>query len=146
MAQWIETRLRYDKVDERGKPKKVNEPYLVDALSFAEAEARIIKEMQPFISGDFTVSAVKKARIDEVIGDIDDGKYFLAKVGYITIDEKTGYEKPTVSRIIICEPDFQSAFGAVIIEMRKSVSDWHIISIAETPIIGIFPADHSGNK
>ena len=59
MAEWIETKLRYEKIDERGKQKKVTESYLVDALSFTEAEARIIKEMKPYISGEFTVSAVK---------------------------------------------------------------------------------------
>ena len=68
MAQWIETKLRYDKVMENGAKKKVNEHYLVNALSFAEAEARITEEMRPYISGDFTVYAVKKAKIADVFG------------------------------------------------------------------------------
>ena len=66
MANWFECKVKYDKMMENGMQKKVNEPYLVDALSFTEAEARIIKEMTPFISGEFSVSAVKRANISEL--------------------------------------------------------------------------------
>ena len=69
MANWFECKVRYDKMLETGQQKKVNEPYLVDALSFTEAEARIIEEITPFISGDFTVSAVKRTRISEIFYD-----------------------------------------------------------------------------
>ena len=61
MANWFECRVKYDKMLENGMQKKVTEPYLVDALSFTEAEARIIEEVSPFISGEFSVSAVKRA-------------------------------------------------------------------------------------
>lgn len=66
MANWFECKVRYDKTMENGAIKKVTEPYLVDALSFTEAEARIIEEQTPFISGDFTVNAVKRTKISEI--------------------------------------------------------------------------------
>ena len=69
MALWFECKVRYDKMQENGAVKKVNEPYLVDALTFTEAEARIIEEMTPFISGDFSISAVKKTKIAEIFFD-----------------------------------------------------------------------------
>ncbi|MDE7407359.1 MAG: DUF4494 domain-containing protein, partial [Muribaculaceae bacterium] len=69
MANWFECKVRYDKLMENGLQKKVNEPYLVDALSFTEAEARIIEEMTPFISGDFSISAVKRTKISEIFFD-----------------------------------------------------------------------------
>ena len=65
MANWFECKVRYDKMMENGVVKKVNEPYLIDALSFTEAEARIIKEQTPFISGDFSVNAVKRTKISD---------------------------------------------------------------------------------
>ena len=65
MNNWFECKVRYDKMMENGLQKKVNEPYMVDALSFTEAEARIIEELTPFISGDFSVSAVKRTKISE---------------------------------------------------------------------------------
>ncbi|MGL4332122.1 MAG: DUF4494 domain-containing protein, partial [Bacteroidales bacterium] len=69
MNNWFECKIRYEKTMENGMLKKVTEPYLVDALSFTEAEARIIKEITPFISGEFTVSDIKRAKISEIFTD-----------------------------------------------------------------------------
>lgn len=146
MTQWIETKLRYDKVMENGAVKKVTEAYLVDALSFTEAEARITEEITPYISGEFEVKAVKKEKINEVIGDKDSGRYYLAKVGYITIDEKSGSEKTAESHLLVGEEDFQTAYGTLLDELRKSVSDWKIISLAETAILDVFPVKLSNGK
>ena len=70
MSNWFETKVRYDKMMENGMQKKVNEPYMVDALSFTEAEARTIEELTPFISGDFSISAVKGPMADLEIASI----------------------------------------------------------------------------
>lgn len=121
MAQWFETKLRYDKVMENGVVKKVTEAYLVDVLSFTEAEARITKEIAPYISGEFEVTAVKKEKITEIIGDQDSGRYYLAKVGYITIDDKSGSEKTAESHLLVGEEDFQTAFGTLLTELSKSM-------------------------
>ena len=69
MASWFECKIRYDKIQENGAVKKVTEPYLVDALSFTEAEARIIEEQTPFISGEVNVTAVKRTKISEIFWD-----------------------------------------------------------------------------
>jgi len=66
MHTWFECKIRYEKLMENGMNKKVTEPYLVDALSFTEAEARIIEEMTPFITGEFTVSDIKRANYSEL--------------------------------------------------------------------------------
>ena len=101
MANWFECKVRYDKMMENGLQKKVNEPYMVDALSFTEAEARIIEELTPFISGDFSVSAVKRTKISEIFWDDSADKWYLVKVAFITIDEKTAVEKKTTSLILV---------------------------------------------
>ena len=88
----IECKISYEKTMENGTQKKVTEPYLVDALSFTEAEARIIEEMKPFISGEFKVEAVKRARICELFTGEGD-RYYKARVAFVTLDEKTGAEK-----------------------------------------------------
>ena len=90
MANWFECKVRYDKLQENGAVKKVNEPYLVDALSFTEAEARIIEEQTPFISGDFSVSAVKRTKISEIFWNEGGDRWYLVKVAFITIDERSG--------------------------------------------------------
>ena len=101
MANWFECKVRYDKTMEDGSIKKVNEPYLVDALSFTEAEARITEEQTPFISGEFTVSAVKRTKISEIFWDETGDRWYLVKVAFITIDEKTGAEKKSISQILV---------------------------------------------
>lgn len=79
MSTWFECKVKYDKMMENGMQKKVTEPYMVDALSFTEAEARIIKEMTPFISGDFSVANIKRANISELFFDETGDKWFKCK-------------------------------------------------------------------
>lgn len=88
MSFWIETKVRYNKVMEDGALKSVTETNIVNALSFTEAEARIIEEITPYISGDFTVSAVKKTNISEIFYDEKGDRWYKVKVLFITLDEK----------------------------------------------------------
>ena len=93
-AQWFETRVRYDKMMEDGQQKKVIEQYVVDALSFGEAEERITKEMSHYISGEFEVKAITPASYGEIFfSDAEsDDRWYKAKLSFITIDEKTEKE------------------------------------------------------
>ncbi len=138
MANWFECKVRYDKTMENGAVKKVNEPYLLDALSFTEAEARMIEEITPFISGDFTVSAVKRTKIAEIFWDDSADKWYLVKVAFITIDEKTAVEKKTTSLILVAASDFQGAVDAFVEGMKDTMADYEIVSIAETPIMDVY--------
>ncbi len=96
MSNWFECKVRYDKLQENGSVKKVTEPYLVDALSITEAVARITDEMAPFISGDYSVSSAKSTKIAEIFWDDSADKWYLVKVAFITIDEKTSAENNSV--------------------------------------------------
>ena len=137
MANWFECKVRYDKMMENGLQKKVNEPYMVDALSFTEAEARIIEELTPFISGDFSVSAVKRTKISEIFWD-DSDKWYLVKVAFITIDEKTAVEKKTTSLILVAASDFKGALDNFMEGMKGTMADFEVVSIAETPIMDVY--------
>lgn len=123
---------------ENGVPKKVNEPYLVDALSFTEAEARIIEEQTPFISGDFSVSAVKRTKITEIFRDDSADKWYLAKVAFITIDEKTAAEKRTVSQILVAGSDFKGAYDNFMEGMKGTMADFELVSLSETPLMDVY--------
>lgn len=84
----------YERIMENGMNKKVTELYLVDACSFAEAEGRITKEMEPYISGDFDVVTIKRTNYSEIVEGLSTAdKWFKAKLVFITIDEKSGKEK-----------------------------------------------------
>ncbi|MCM1449821.1 MAG: DUF4494 domain-containing protein [Clostridiales bacterium] len=138
MANWFECKVRYDKTMENGAIKKVNEPYLLDALSFTEAEARMIEEITPFISGDFTVSAVKRTKIAEIFWDDAADKWYLVKVAFITIDEKTAVEKKSTSLVLVAANDFKGALEAFTEGMKDTMADYEIVSIAETPIMDVY--------
>lgn len=146
MALWFECKVRYDKTMENGAIKKVNEPYLVDALSFTEAESRIIEQITPFISGEFSISAVKKTKIAEIFWDETGDRFFMVKVNFITLDEKSGMEKRSASFILVQANDFEGAFRRFMEGMKGSAADFEIASIAETPLMDVYPVDLSGSK
>ncbi len=139
MANWFECKVRYDKMLETGIQKMVTEPYLVDALSFTEAEARIIEEITPFISGDFSVSAVKRTNISEIFYDETGDKWYKVKTNFITIDEKTAVEKRTASYILVQASEFKDALDNFMEGMKGTMADFEIASIVETPLMDVFP-------
>ena len=138
MNNWYECKVKYEKTLETGTQKKIAESYLVDAMSFTEAENRIIEEMKPFIAGEFEVAAVKKARISELFQDPDGAKWYRAKVMFITLDEKSGVEKKTASTMLIQARDFQRAVKNLEEGMKGTMSDWEINTIAETSLMDVF--------
>lgn len=138
MALYIETKIRYDKTLENGVTKKVTERFLVDALSFTEAEARITEEQAPFISGDFSVSAVKKTNIAEISRTGKDDKWYSCKINFITIDERTAQEKKTATHILVEASDFNSACNNLREFMKDTMADYDIASISETDIMDVY--------
>ena len=138
MSNWFECKVRYDKLQENGSVKKVTEPYLVDALSITESVARITDEMAPFISGDYSVSSAKSTKIAEIFWDDSADKWYLVKVAFITIDEKTAAEKKSVSQILVAGSSFKGAFDNFMENMKTTMTDFEIVSIAETPYMDVY--------
>lgn len=136
MAQWIEVKVRYEKTTETGKAVKVTDPYLVDALSCTEAEARVVEEITPFIN-DFNVLSVNKTKISEVFWN-DGDKFYKVKVNFITIDEKTAVEKKSASYIIVQANDFAEALKNFNEGMRGTLADYEIEAITETKIVDVY--------
>lgn len=128
---------------ENGTVKKVNEPYLVDALTFTEAEARIMDEMKAFISGEYSISSEKKTKISEIFFNETGDRYYLVKVNFITLDEKTGVEKKTTNQILVQASDFDEAVANFKDGMKGTMADYEIASVSETLIMDVFKADLS---
>ena len=140
MTEWFECKVKYDKTMEDGLIKSTTETYLVDAISFTEAEKRFIEEIEPFMVGEFIVTDIKRARLSEVMEseDLTDDKWFKARVAYITIEEKKGTEKRTVQSILIQAKDFRTSLKNLDKGMHGTLGDWAIVSITETKIMDIF--------
>lgn len=143
MSNWFECKVRYEKTMENGMNKKVNEPYLVNAVNFTEAEARIIKEMIPFINGEFTVSDIKRANYSELFSCDDEAadRWFKCKLVFITLDEKSGAEKKTSTQVLVQAADLRDAVKKLDEGMKGTMADYQIASVAETPIMDIYPYD-----
>lgn len=146
MASWFECKAQFDKMMENGSLKKVTEPYLVDALSFTEAESRIIDELTPFVSGGLEIKAVKKTRIGEIFWDDSADKWYLVKVAFITIDEKTAAEKKQISQILVAGSDFKGAYDNFMEGMKGTMADFDIVSITETQIMDVYKVNLSAPK
>lgn len=146
MHTWFETKISYEKEIEGGMMKKVTEPYLVDALSFTEAEARIIKEMTPYMSGEFTVTNIKRANYSEIFTDENGDRWYKAKVVFITIDEKSGAEKKSSTNMLVQAADIRQALANLDKGMSTSMADYEIASITETMLMDIFPFSADVNE
>ena len=139
-SEWFECKVRYDKTLESGLIKKTTETYLVDALSFTEAEKRFIEEIEPFMTGEFMVTDIKRARLTDLFDsdDLNDDKWFKARIAYISIDEKTAVEKRTVQSALVQANDFHRALARLDEGMKGTLGEWEIVSITETAIIDVF--------
>lgn len=144
MYNWFECKIRYDKMLETGIQKTVTEPYLVDALDFSEAEARIIEEIKPFISGEFSVSDIKRVKYTESFFNENGDRYYKARLYFIALDEKSGTEKRTGVNMLVQASTLKSAVEIVEAEMGKTMIDYTFASIAETTIMDVFP--YTNNK
>ena len=124
---------------ENGVQKKVTEPYLVDALSFTEAEARITEEIKPYISGEFTITDIKRARLAELFFNPAGDRYYKIKVNFITLDEKSGAEKKTAAQMLAQALDLKEAIAVLEEGMKGTMADYTIASVTETMIMDVFP-------
>lgn len=139
-AQWFETKVQYEKVQVDGMQKKVTEQYVVDALSFTEAESSIIEEMKPYVSGDYKIKNITPANYHEVFfsDDTQDDKWYKVKLAFITIDEKTEKEKRSIVHYLVQARSTGTAQQAINDVMSKSMIDYETVSISETKILDVF--------
>lgn len=140
VSKFYEVKIQYIKRQEDGKEKKLTEQYVVEALSFTEAETRIIEEMTPYISGEFDVVAEKIAPYNEIfLSDrTDDDKWFVSKVAFITIDEKTEKEKKQTFRYLVQAATSELALDYTKEMFSHGMSDYRIDAVQDTPTLDVF--------
>ena len=139
-ANWFECKIRYEKIMEDGMQKKVTETYVVDAMSFSEAEERIIEEMSSYISGEFNVTDIKKASYGEIFFSDEPtaDRWYKTKLQFITIDEKTEKEKRSNVNYLVHAGSFNGAVKNIDEVMGKTMIDYVIASVAETTLMDVF--------
>ncbi len=141
MTQCFECKVRYDKTMEDGLTKRVTETYIVEALSFTEAEARFTEEIEPFVGrAEYEISDIKKARICDLVESQDgnDDRWYKARVAFLSLDEKTGQEKRTNRTMLVQAADLRLAIKNLDGHMAGSMADYVITNMAESPVMDIF--------
>lgn len=144
-STWFECKVRYEKTQEDGCEKLVNEQYVVDALSFTEAEASIIDNMSVYVSGEFKVVNINPANYNEIFfsGNDDDDLWFKARLAFITIDEKKDKEKRTYVNYLIQAKSIERAKRYVDEVMGRTMTDYELKSLSETNIFDVFEHEPS---
>ena len=145
-SDWFEVKFQYEKTQEDGMQKKITEQYTVDALSFTEAEKRIIEEMEVYVSGETFVKSITRAPYGEIFFDDRESsdKFYKAKLDFISIDEKTEKEKKSTVTYLVQAPNLDEAKKNIMDVMGGTIVDYDIQSIAETKIMDVF--EYTGKK
>lgn len=144
MHTWFECKVRYVKVDENsGKEKKVTEPYLVDAVSFTEAESRIYQEMESMVRGDFQVTNIRKADYSDLFPNDAGDRWYKCKVSHLALDENAGKEKKVSSQMLVMADNVREAYDNLMNSLSDMAVDFEVISITESPLRDYFPYEVS---
>lgn len=148
VSKFYEVKVQYQKMQDDGKEKNVTEQYLVEAMSFTEAESRITEEMTPYTDGDFGVVSEKIAPYNEIFlsDNINDDKWFVSKVSFITLDEKTAKEKKQTFRYLVQAATSELALDYTKEMLSHGMSDYSIDSVHDTQTLDVFFTEVLSNK
>lgn len=139
MQIWFKCVVNYVKVDDDGRERKVSEAYLIDAVTYTDAEARIIKQLQTMVRGEFSVKQITKTNIIEIFPNSENGTYYLGKISIVTFDEKGGKEKKINNSFLIEAQDFKHALKAFEDGLSYILVPYEITSLAVSNIYDVFP-------
>lgn len=131
-------KVKYQKEEENGRMKNVNEPYLVDAMSFTEAEARIYEELGSVIRGEFVVSGISKSKIIDVFHYDDSDVWYKCKITY-SVEEESGKEKKIKHYMLVSASDVKQAYERIYESLDNMLVTFSVPEVVETPILEIFP-------
>ncbi|QGY48142.1 DUF4494 domain-containing protein [Maribellus comscasis] len=139
MQTWFECKVKYVKISESGKERNVTENFLLDAVSFTDAETRMIRQMQEMVRGEFTVTDIKKSKIAEVFPFENGEWWFKATINLVTVDEEAGKEKKLRTYYLVMADDIKEALQRLEESLSYLVIPYVVSSITVSTIIDVFP-------
>ena len=139
MQTWFECKVKYVKIDDDGRERKVSEVYLVDAVTFTDAETRIIKQMETMVRGEFMVDNIKKSNIVEIFPHENGEWWYKAKIGIVTIDENAGKEKKINNYFLVAADDLKQALQRLEEGLSYVLVPYQTTSLAICNIVDVFP-------
>lgn len=147
-ANWFEAKVKYVKVGEDGRERKVSEMYLLDAMSYTEAESRIVSEMEMIVKGDYYIASLKKSNISEVVTSEDerDDRWYKAKVAIVDAEEVSGREKRSFQYYLVAASDTNRALENLNKALATFVVPWEVASIADTQFMDVLPYEEDDEE
>ncbi len=131
--------MKYRKTHETGEQKVTTDTYLLDAVSYTEAESRITEEMKAYTNEDLRIMNIKVANFSEVHPFENSDRWFKSKVSLVALDEESGKERKTNIFLLVQANDVKEAFENTTKAMETTMGDYSIPSITESPILDVFP-------
>lgn len=140
MNNWFECKVRYSTVDQNsGKDKVVTEPYLLDAVTFTDAETRMTKEATEMISGDFEIKAIKRESISDIFTYEDSDIWFKGRVKFESVDENSGKVKMVTQTMLVTASDVKQAHERIEENLKDMIIPYEIVGVVQSPIVEVFP-------
>ena len=139
-ANWFEGKVKYIRIGEDGRERKVAEVYLLDAMSYTEAESRIIREMEGITSGEFWITGLKKSNVTEVVytTDVNDDRWYKAKVAIVDADEVSGREKRSFLYYLVAASDASRALENLNKALETFVVPWEVVGVSDSQVADVF--------
>lgn len=139
-ANWFEGKVKYIRIGEDGRERKVAEVYLLDAMSYTEAESRIVREMEGVTSGEFWITGLKKSNVTEVVEstDVNDDRWYKAKVAIVDADEVSGREKRSFLYYLVAASDASRALENLNKALETFLVPWEVVSVSDSQVSDVF--------
>lgn len=139
MESWFTVKVKYTKQMENGTFKRVTEPYLLSAVTFTDAEARIYEELGSIIRGEFVVDSIARTDVQDIfdyeVGDI----WWKCKVVYESTSEDSGKDKKVSQNFLVFAETAKEAYERIQESLSTLLVDFTVPSITDSKLIDIFP-------
>ena len=146
MNSWFTVKVKYTKQLENGALKRVSEPYLLAAMTFTDAEARIYEELGTLIQGEFIVNGITRTELNDIFAYDDTGIWYKCKVQYDNFDADTEKSKRVSQNFLVEAKSVKEAFDRMTESLKGLMVDFQIPSIIQSPIVDIFPYNEELDK
>ena len=143
---WFTVKVKYTKQFQNGTLKRVSEPYLLGALSFTDAEARIYEELGTRIRGEFHIIGISRTEIQDIFAYDDTGIWYKCKISYLVENDENEKQKKISQQFLVEADSIKDAYERLKESLSSMGVDFEIPSILLSPIIDIFPDDETRSK
>ncbi|PHR47632.1 MAG: hypothetical protein COA32_06665 [Fluviicola sp.] len=139
MNSWFTIKVKYTKQLEDGRLKRVTEPYLVDAISFTDAEARIYEEVGTHVKGEFLITGISKTDYADVFYYEDAEDWYKCKLTYVSVDADSGKEKKISNNFLVTAHNVKQAYERIKESLADMTVTFEVPSIMLSPIVEVMP-------